>query len=154
MPDIKNLTGIAAAREKMFNQLDISTVSDLLHYYPRTYQDRRQNTPLSDFKTIQDISILATVISAQLIPARFLQIFKVFLQTEDKQIYEAVWFKKRTFSYDAFGQIKKDFKTGSKIWVIGKREDKNSFASRKIVVDEYYLADSPEAKIQDRKSVV
>lgn len=147
MPDIKNLTGIAAAREKMFNQLDISTVSDLLHYYPRTYQDRRPNAPISDFKHTENICLCATVISAQLIPTRFLQLFKVFLQADDKQIYEAVWFKKRTFSYDAFGQIKKDFKTGAKIWVIGKREDKNSFTSRKIAVDEYYPADSPEAKI-------
>lgn len=147
MPDIKYLKGVGPAKAEMFQKLDISVVSDLLHYYPRTYQDRRPNAPLSDFKHTDNICILATVLSAQVIPTRFLQLFKVMLQTDNKQIYEAVWFKKRTRNFDAFGQIKKDFKVGERMWVIGRREDKKSFAANKINVDEYYPYQSPQSKI-------
>jgi ATP-dependent DNA helicase RecG len=147
MSDIKFIKGVGPRKSVLFHELDIYTASDLLHYYPRAYQDRRPNAPLSDFKKADNVSILATVISTQIIPARYLTIFKAFLQDDKNEVYEAVWFKQRARRYDPFAQIKKDFKSGCKIWIIGRREDKNSFTSRKINVDEYYPLNSPEAKI-------
>lgn len=145
--DIQYLKGVGPRKAALFGGLDINTVSDLLHYYPRAYQDRRPGAPVSDFKRIDSVCIMATVVSAQIVPARSLGIFKAFLQDDNKQIYEAVWFKQRSMRFDPFAAIKKDFKPGAKLWVIGRREDKNSFTARKITVDEYYPVDSPEAKI-------
>ncbi|MDR0953073.1 MAG: ATP-dependent DNA helicase RecG [Elusimicrobiota bacterium] len=146
MPDIKYIKGVGPAKAALFNNLEVQTVSDLLHYYPRAYQDRRQNAPLSDFKKIENIAMVATVLSTQTLPTRYLTIFKAFLQDDKKNIYEAVWFRKKTHRYDPFAAEKKDFKIAHQLWIIGKREDKNSFASRKITVDEYYPLNSPEAK--------
>ncbi|MBQ2312968.1 MAG: hypothetical protein II183_02265, partial [Elusimicrobiaceae bacterium] len=99
MANIKNLKGVGEAKAKLFAALDIETTSDLLHYYPRTYSDRRKNAPIGSFKHIEDICAPFKVLSAQTIKARSLDIFKVMLEGEDKQIYEAVWFKKRTFKF-------------------------------------------------------
>jgi len=147
MPDIKCIPNVGAARAKMFAQLDIESVSDLLHYYPRTYEDRRPDAPLSDFKRTEDVCIIGRVIDARLIEARAVQIFKAVLQTPQKQIYEAAWFKRRVRGYDAFAQIKKDFKPGAELWIIGRRDDKNSFLSNKITAEEYYPLNAEEAKI-------
>jgi ATP-dependent DNA helicase RecG len=78
MPDIKFLKGVGPAKAILFNGLDIYTVSDLLHYYPRDYQDRRQDAPASDFKKPEAICTLAAVINTQHIPTRYLSVFKAF----------------------------------------------------------------------------
>jgi len=145
--DIQYLKGVGPKKAALFGGLDIATVSDLLHYYPRAYQDRRPGAPVSELKKIESVCILATVINTQILPTRYLSIFKAFLQDDKQQIYEAVWFKPRSFRYDPFAVLKRDFKPGAKLWVVGRREDKNSFTSRKINVDEYYPADLPSAKI-------
>ena len=70
MANIRNLKGIGEAKAKLFAALDIESTSDLLHYYPRTYSDRRKNAPLSSFKNIEDICAPFKVLSAQGIKAR------------------------------------------------------------------------------------
>jgi ATP-dependent DNA helicase RecG len=147
MPEIKFLKGVGPAKAALFNGLDIYSVSDLLHYYPRAYQDRRPDAPLSDFKKAENICFIAAVLNVQLIPTRYLVVFKAFLQDAKDNIYEAVWFKKRIARFDPFAVIKKDFKAGARLWIVGRREDKNSFTSRIINVEEYYPADMPDVKI-------
>ncbi|MDR1123910.1 MAG: ATP-dependent DNA helicase RecG [Elusimicrobiota bacterium] len=147
MADIQYLKGVGPKKAFLFAGLDIATVSDLLHYYPRAYQDRRPDAPLSEFKKTENVCILASVIDARLIPARSLSVFKAMLRGGDGVFYEAVWFKRRSARYDALAALKKDFRPGARLWVVGRREDKNSFASPRINVEEYYPADSPSAKI-------
>lgn len=147
MPSITNLKGIGPAKAKLFAQLDLSSASDLLHYYPRTYQDRRLNAKLSQFKRPENVAGIYTVIRTQTIPARALLIFKAFMRDDTGNVIEAVWFKKKMRRFDPFMQMRRDFKVDAKLWIIGKREDKNSFFSNKITVDEYYPVGSPEAAI-------
>ena len=45
MSSVQYLKGIGPAKAKLFERLEIFSVADLLHYYPRTYQDRRENAP-------------------------------------------------------------------------------------------------------------
>lgn len=147
MPSITKLKGIGTAKAKLFAQLDLSSVSDLLHYYPRTYQDRRPDAKLSQFKRAENVAGIYTVIRTQTIPARALLIFKAFMRDDIGNMIEAVWFKKKMRRFDPFMQMRRDFKVDAKLWIIGKRDDKNSFFSNKITVDEYYPLNSPEAKI-------
>lgn len=144
MADIKYIKGVGPAKSAMFNRLDVFTTSDLLHYYARTYQDRRPNKNLSDFKDAQSVCFKAQVLRTQVIPTRSIGIFKAFVQDDKNNIFEATWFKRRARGYDVFAQIKKDFKIGSYVWLVAKREDKNSFLSNKITVEEYYLPTDPE----------
>lgn len=145
--DITYIKGIGPKKAELFNKLEIATVTDLLHYYPRTYSDRRP-TNMSKFGAVSQVVFLGRVARTQYIPAKAILIFKAFLEDDNGQTLECTWFKKRTFyasRFDPVMQLKKDFALGKWFWVVGKREDKESFISNKITVDEYYSAEDPVA---------
>ena len=147
MGNIQYLKGIGPAKAKLFERLEISSVADLLHYYPRTYQDRRENAPSSGLNPSALVVFKGRVLRAQTIPARSILIFKAFLADRQNNQIECTWFKRRTFHnfrFDPFGTLKKDFKMGAEIWIIGRRENRNNFFDNKITVEEYYPVSAPD----------
>lgn len=143
MTQIQYLKGIGPAKAKLFNRLEVETVEDLLHYYPRTYQDRRLGVPPNEYNSDSLVVFKGRVLRTQTIPARSVLIFKAFLEDERGEQIECTWFKKRMyrgFRFDPFGTLKKDFTLNNEVWVIGKREQKNNFFGNKITVDEHYVA--------------
>lgn len=145
--DIKYLKGIGPAKAQLFEKLEIRTISDLLHYYPRAYQDRRPGN-MSVYGAHDLVVVLGRVMNTQYIPARSVLIFKIFLENDKGENVECTVFKKRPFSkfrFDPMATLKKDFKTGNWMWIVGKREDKESFISNKISLEEYYPAQDPES---------
>lgn len=147
---IQYLKGIGPAKAKLFERLEIQTVEDLLHYYPRTYQDRRLNSTPNEYNSESLVVFKGRVLRTQQIPARSVLIFKAFLEDEKGQQIECTWFKKRTFKafrFDPFGTLKKDFHINSEVWIIGKREDKNNFFGNKVTVDEHYPANDALTKL-------
>jgi len=147
MSQIQYLKGIGPAKAKLFERLEISSVADLLHYYPRTYQDRRENATNSGLNPSSLVVFKGRVLRAQTVPARSILIFKAFLIDDSNHQIECTWFKRRTFRnfrFDPFLSLKKDFTIGAEIWVIGKRDTRNNFADNKITVEEYYPVVSPE----------
>ena len=140
---IQYLKGIGPAKAKLFERLEIQTVENLLHYYPRTYQDRRLNSTPNEYNSESLVVFKGRVLRTQQIPARSVLIFKAFLEDEKGQQIECTWFKKRTFRafrFDPFGTLKKDFHINNEVWIIGKREDRNNFFGNKVTVDEHYPA--------------
>ena len=147
MSSIEHLKGIGPAKAKLFERLGISSVADLLHYYPRTYQDRRENAA-AELNPPSLTVFKGKVLRTQLIPARSVLIFKAFLSDEKNNQIECTWFKKRSFRafrFDPFALIKKDFKTNAQVWVIGRKENRNHFFDHKITVEEYYPAAAPDS---------
>ncbi|WP_432635563.1 ATP-dependent DNA helicase RecG [Candidatus Avelusimicrobium sp.] len=147
---IQYLKGIGPAKAKLFERLEIQTVEDLLHYYPRTYQDRRLNSTPNEYNSESLVVFKGRVLRTQQIPARSVLIFKAFLEDEKGHQIECTWFKKRTFKafrFDPFGTLKKDFHINSEVWIIGKREDKNNFFGNKVTVDEHYPAEDVLTKL-------
>lgn len=147
MSSIEHLKGIGPAKAKLFERLGISSVADLLHYYPRTYQDRRENAA-AELNPPSLTVFKGKVLRTQLIPARSVLIFKAFLADEKNNQIECTWFKKRSFRafrFDPFALIKKDFKTNAQVWVIGRKENRNHFFDHKITVEEYYPAAAPDS---------
>ncbi|MCI7043546.1 MAG: ATP-dependent DNA helicase RecG, partial [Spirochaetes bacterium] len=121
-------------------------LTDLLHYYPRTYQDRRPDEKPNDYNSNSLTVFKGRVLRTQEIPARSVLIFKAFLENEQGRQIECTWFKKRSFGrfrFDPFGPMKKDFKLNAEVWVIGRQEDRNNFFGNKITVEEYYPAADP-----------
>ncbi|MCQ2411261.1 MAG: hypothetical protein MJ053_07435, partial [Elusimicrobiaceae bacterium] len=140
---IQYLKGIGPAKAKLFDRLEIKTVEDLLHYYPRTYQDRRLGMPPNEYNSDSLVVFKGRVLRTQVIPARSVLIFKAFLEDEKGNQIECTWFKKRMFRamrFDPFGQLKKDFHLNNEVWVVGRRENKNNFFGNKITVEEAYPA--------------
>lgn len=143
---LQRLKGLGPAKAKLFEKLEISTLTDLLHYYPRTYQDRRLNEKPNDYNSNSLTVFKGRVLRTQEIPARSVLIFKAFLENEQGRQIECTWFKKRSFGrfrFDPFGPMKKDFKLNAEVWVIGRREERNNFFGNKITVEEYYPAADP-----------
>ncbi len=148
MSNIQYLKGVGPAKAKLFERLEIHTVADLLHTYPRTYQDRRENAPNNGLNPPTLVVFKGRVLRAQTVPARSVLIFKAFLADEKNNQIECTWFKRRTFRnfrFDPFAALKKDFKINAEIWVIGHRENRNNFLDNKITVEEYYPVSSPES---------
>ena len=141
---IQYLKGIGPAKAKLFERLGVSTVEDLLHYYPRTYQDRRLGVPPNEYNAESLVVFKGRVLRTQEIPARSVLIFKAFLEDEKGHQIECTWFKKRMyrgFRFDPLGALKKDFRLNNEVWVICRRENKNNFFDHKITVEEQYPAD-------------
>ncbi len=146
MGTIQYLKGIGPAKAKLFERLEIFSVADLLHYYPRTYQDRRENAPNAGLNPVSLLVFKGRVLRVQNIPARSVLIFKAFLADEKNRQIECTWFKKRSFGsfrFDPFAALKKDFKINAEIWVIGRKENRNNFFDNKITVEEYYPVSDP-----------
>ena len=97
MSEIQYLKGIGPAKAKLFDKLGIETVEDLLHYYPRTYQDRRLGAPPNEYNSDSLVVFKGRVLRSQTVPARSVLIFKAFLQDEQGHEIECTWFKRRTF---------------------------------------------------------
>lgn len=143
---LQRLKGLGPAKAKLFEKLGIFTLTDLLHYYPRTYQDRRPDEKPNDYNSNSLTVFKGRVLRTQEIPARSVLIFKAFLENEQGRQIECTWFKKRSFGrfrFDPFGPMKKDFKLNAEVWVIGRQEDRNNFFGNKITVEEYYPAADP-----------
>ena len=141
MSGIQYLKGIGPAKAKLFSRLEIYSTADLLHYYPRTYQDRRENAPNNGLNPPSLVVFKGKVLRTQLVPARSVLIFKAFLADEKNNQIECTWFKRRSFRnfrFDPFAALKKDFKINAEIWVIGRRENRHNFFDNKITVEEYY----------------
>ena len=148
MSDIQYLKGVGPAKAKLFQRLEIQTVADLLHAYPRTYQDRRENQANNGLNPPSLVVFKGRVLRAQTIPARSVLIFKAFLADAQNNQIECTWFKRRSFRnfrFDPFAALKKDFKINAEIWVIGRRENRNNFFDNKITVEEYYPAAAPDS---------
>ena len=60
---IKTLPGIGEARAKLFEKLGIYSINDLLHHYPRDYQDRTNVKKISELKDGEMVCIIAIPIT-------------------------------------------------------------------------------------------
>ena len=61
--DIQYIKGVGEKRAWFFNKLGIYTVDDLIHYYPRKYQDWSKTVAVSDAPTDEPAFIRATMIT-------------------------------------------------------------------------------------------
>ena len=120
---IRDLKGIGPRKEALFARLHLVTVSDLLQYMPRDYEDRSHIWPIGQAPcgTGKAILVCGTVASVQeMRPRRGLSILKVMV-SDGTGAAELVWFnqafKKRQFhvgmTLTAFGKME---------WAYGRRQ--------------------------------
>ena len=58
---IRNLKGIGEKTEKLFHILGVDTVEDLLHYYPREYEQYQIPVTLSSLKAGEKTAVQGTI---------------------------------------------------------------------------------------------
>lgn len=120
---IRDLKGVGPRKEALFARLHLATVSDLLQYFPRDYEDRSHIWPIGQAPcgTGKALAISGTVASVQAMrPRRGLSLLKVRV-SDGTGAAELVWFnqafKKRQFRVGmiltAFGKLE---------WAYGRRQ--------------------------------
>ena len=108
------IKGVGPARFKVLNRLGIQTVADLLYYFPRRYEDRRQFLPVARLEVGSYATVKAEVLRLNLRRSkRGLAIFEVAVGDESGVI-SCVWFNQPF--------LRRYFKAGQEIILYGKVE--------------------------------
>lgn len=81
---VTQLQGIGEASAKLFAHLGIFTVADLLSYWPRSYDDRTQFVPLSEFAK-NKINTIATVTAHEWFGYGKMRTLKIIVQDQSAQ---------------------------------------------------------------------
>ncbi|MBI3551179.1 MAG: DEAD/DEAH box helicase [Elusimicrobia bacterium] len=132
------LKGVGPKRALLFGELGLSTVEDLLRYFPRDWQNRQETKDLSLPTATGLVVLKAKVVKAGHFQAGpRLALFKAKLNTGEGTV-EAVWFKHLSRRYDVFASLKKEIVPGADLWVVG-RAQASLLGIRELHVDEHYL---------------
>ncbi|VAX21723.1 ATP-dependent DNA helicase RecG [hydrothermal vent metagenome] len=113
--DVQFLKGVGPKRAELLRKLGVSTVGDLLFYFPVRYEDRTKIKTISEIEVDKVETIEAKVLSTSVIPISRgrKRIFEVRF-SDETGIMRATWFR---FSEKA---LKKRFEVGSLWMVSGK----------------------------------
>ncbi|MBF0619211.1 MAG: ATP-dependent DNA helicase RecG [Candidatus Omnitrophica bacterium] len=90
---IQYLKGVGPARMKVFERLGVSTIEDLLYFFPRRYEDRRKLTPILDLKPGEWQTVVG-VVTAKGGRRTFFNkkhVFELVLADDHAKVY-CVWF--------------------------------------------------------------
>lgn len=111
---IQYLKGVGPARAEALSQSGISTVEDLLQYYPRRYLDRTVITPINKLKTNESATVVGRVEAMGMRQARKRRFFQAMI-SDGTGILTLTWF-------NGYQWVKKALEKGIEIAVHGKIE--------------------------------
>ncbi len=123
---LQSVKGVGPARADALSAIDVNTVSDLLHYYPRKHLDRTTVTPISKLKRDMEATVIGKVEAADLRRGKRRQYFQAII-SDGRGMMTLTWFNGAQY-------IKKAIKIGDRLAVSGKVEFFNGF---QIVHPEY-----------------
>src|SRR5665213_885719 len=134
---IQFLKGVGPRRAALFERLGVRTIEELLHHYPRRWEDRHET---KDFKLPTETGLIVArgrVLSASGRHAGpRLALFKATLGTAHGKI-ECVWFKHVSRRFDVFSALKAEVAEGADLWVVG-HADPDLVGALELRVDEHY----------------
>ncbi|ACL69768.1 ATP-dependent DNA helicase RecG [Halothermothrix orenii] len=119
---VQFVRGVGPRYAEVLKKLNINTVKDLLYYFPRTYQDRSQFTPIKYIRPGYEVTVQGEIIKIEENKIRKgLSILKATI-TDGSDVLNGVWFNQN--------YIKKQLKKGQTYIFSGKLNEK-SFRFRK-----------------------
>ncbi|MFA7001756.1 MAG: DEAD/DEAH box helicase, partial [Candidatus Omnitrophota bacterium] len=89
--DLQFLKGVGPKRVKVFEQVGIRTIRDLLYLFPRRYEDRSQFTPIADVQPASVVTLRGEVLSCTLKRLRSMTLLEASVGDETG-VVRAVWF--------------------------------------------------------------
>ncbi len=120
--DVKYIKGVGEKRAQLFNKLGVFSLDDLVHYYPRKYQDWSKTTTVSEAKNGDTVTIKATMITPvkESLIRKGLTLYKCNFSDGDNVIHVTIFNNKylakalRTFDeYILYGKLEKSFTSAS-----------------------------------------
>ncbi len=90
---IAYLKGIGTKRAALLKKLEINTIGDLLFFFPRAYEDRREITPIAHLAFGEVGQVRGIVLESELLrPRPHLVVISALLRDEQGSYIRAVWF--------------------------------------------------------------
>ena len=120
--DVKYIKGVGEKRAQLFNRLGVFTLDDLVHYYPRKYQDWSKTTTVAAAQNNELVTIKATMITPikESLIRKGLTLYKCNFSDGDNVIHVTLFNNKylakslRTFDdYILYGKLEKSFTSAS-----------------------------------------
>ena len=120
--DIKFIKGVGEKRAQLFNKLGIFSLDDLVHYYPRKYQDWSKATTVNEAENGETVTIKATMITPvkESLIRKGLTLYKCNFSDGENVIHVTIFNNKylakalRTFDdYIIYGKLEKSFTAAS-----------------------------------------
>ena len=134
---IQFLKGVGPRRAVLFEHLGVRNIDELLHHFPRRWEDRHET---KDFKLPTETGLIVargrvlTASGRQAGPR--LGIYKATLATGHGKI-ECVWFKHVSRRFNVFAALKEEIAEGADLWVVG-HADPDLVGKLELRVDEHY----------------
>lgn len=116
--DIQYIKGVGEKRAKLFNKLGIYTLDNLIHYFPRKYEDWSKTTTVLDAPTDRPVFIKATMITPvkESMIRKGMTLYKCNFSDGQNVIHVTIFNNKylakalRTFDeYILYGKVEKSF---------------------------------------------
>ena len=120
--DIQYIKGVGEKRAKLFNKLGVFSLDDLIHYYPRKYQDWSKTTTVAQAQDNELVTIKATMITPvkESLIRKGLTLYKCNFTDGQSIIHVTIFNNKylakalRTFDdYILYGKLEKNFTQAS-----------------------------------------
>ena len=145
---VQYLKGVGPQRALGLERLEVKTVGDLLRYYPRDWEDRRETPAPGVAPTQGPVVVRGRVVRARQIPAGIrVALFRATVSVPAwGGTVEAVWFKRPSRRYDVLEKLKEEVKPGVDLWIVGKAEA-TLLRVREIHAEEHYAIDDPRADL-------
>jgi len=102
------LPGVGPKISKLFENIKIKNIRDLIFYFPKYYKDYRNTKLISELSVNEEVTVKGKIISSQLIRART-RIYEVLIKDDTGQ-FKVIWFN------PFYRYLKENFKVGS--WAI------------------------------------
>ncbi|MFW6381396.1 MAG: OB-fold nucleic acid binding domain-containing protein, partial [Bacillota bacterium] len=120
---VQFVKGVGPSRAELLGKLGIETVEDLLYFFPRDYEDRRELTKIKYIQPEQVVTIQGRVVNKHLNQTRSgRSILKVSF-TDDTDVVNGVWFNQP--------YLKKKFEEGDWYFLSGEVNKKSWYHYQK-----------------------
>ncbi len=143
---IRYVKGVGESRLSLFEKLGISSVYDMLTYYPKDYEDRSKIKNIADLENGEICSFEGTIVSNvnESRPRRGMVISKVSIQDSTGRI-NAVWFNQQYIknslslgeNYIFYGKIDRKFNKPQVINPVFEKSDKDEMTKTMKVLPVY-----------------
>ena len=104
---IQYLKGVGPRRARLLSKIGISSIEDVLSYYPRDWEDRRLNVDRPGSRVEGGTAVFCGTVAA----AKFLQtkkslgIFQAVIVDSSGKSVQACWFKRTSPRYDVHPRL-------------------------------------------------
>ena len=145
---VQFLKGVGPHRATALERLGIETIGQLLRYYPRDWEDRREPPPPGTPPAQGPVVLRGRVLRVRTIPAGArLLIYRATISVPSwgAQV-DAVWFKRPSRRYDVLEKLREEVKPGADLWVVGRAEA-TLLRVRELHAEEYYRLDDLKASL-------